>query len=233
MSIVKPGIPITSAICNETIEALTRMYPFCRSEILTVTEFGREVEKFRYDVLKSQLPLFVPQGDVTRRRKLEGFCNPTGFTDVDGDHLTPEQVERVMNEVPKYPWIKEAHRSSRGEGVHLIIMMGVIPVSNPGKDIYVPKDEEEAYSAEYKRRYSIIKRRIEQLFGFSIDKQCKDVLRGLYPSYDPKAFLRPDEEVEAFDFHDNDTAKAYDNDNNSHRSEVLIANRQTKMSYNK
>ena len=190
------------------IEAIREAY--AKGDKITVAEFGREVEKFRYDVLKSQLPLFVPQGDVTRRRKLEGFCNPTGFTDVDGDHLTPEQVERVMNEVPKYPWIKEAHRSSRGEGVHLIIMMGVIPVSNPGKDIYVPKDEEEAYSAEYKRRYSIIKSRIEQLFGFSIDKQCNDVLRGLYPSYDPKAFLRPDEEVEAFDFHDND--------NSSHRS---------------
>ncbi len=186
------------------IEAIREAY--AKGDKVTVTEFGKEVGKFRYDVLKSQLPLFVPQGDVTRRRKLEGFCNPTGFTDVDGDHLTPEQVERVMNEVPKYPWIKEAHRSSRGEGVHLIIMMGVIPVSNPGKDIYVPKDEEEAYSAEYKRRYSIIKSRIEQLFGFSIDKQCKDVLRGLYPSYDPEAFLRPDEEVECFDFSDEGTA---------------------------
>lgn len=41
MSIVNPNVPITSAICNETIESLTRMYPFCRSEILTVTEFGR------------------------------------------------------------------------------------------------------------------------------------------------------------------------------------------------
>ena len=186
------------------IETIREAY--AKGDKVTVTEFGKEVGKFRYDVLKSQLPLFVPQGDVTRRRKLEGFCNPTGFTDVDGDHLTPEQVERVMNEVPKYPWIKEAHRSSRGEGVHLIIMMGVIPVSNPGKDIYVTKDEEEAYSAEYKRRYSIIKNRIEQLFGFSIDKQCKDVLRGLYPSYDPKAFLRPDSEVEAFDFSDEGTA---------------------------
>ncbi len=43
MAIVNPTVPITSAIVNETIQSLTRMYPFCRSEILTVTEFGRPV----------------------------------------------------------------------------------------------------------------------------------------------------------------------------------------------
>lgn len=195
------------------IEAIREAY--AKGDKVKVTEFGKEVEKFRYDVLKSQLPLFVPQGDVTRRRKLEGFYAPTGYTDIDGDHLTPEQVEHVMNEVPKYPWIKEAHRSSRGEGVHFIVMMGVIPLNdddtakaydNDNSKPYVSKDQEAAYSTEYKRRYAIIKSRIEQIFGFTTDKQCKDVLRGLYPSYDPKAFVRPDSEVEVFPYGDEGTA---------------------------
>lgn len=193
------------------IEAIREAY--AKGDKVKVTEFGKEVEKFRYDVLKSQLPLFVPQGDVTRRRKLEGFYAPTGYTDIDGDHLTPEQVEHVMNEVPKYPWIKEAHRSSRGEGVHFIVMMGVVPVAPSDSDSdgdgsakpYVSKDQEAAYSTEYKRRYAIIKSRIEQIFGFTTDKQCKDVLRGLYPSYDPKAFVRPDSEVEVFPYSDGDS----------------------------
>lgn len=194
------------------IEAIREAYAL--GDKVKVSEFGKEVEKFRYDVLKSQLPLFVPQGDVTRRRKLEGFYAPTGYTDIDGDHLSPEQVEHVMNEVPKYPWIKEAHRSSRGEGVHFIVMMGVIPLNdddtanaydNDNLKPYVSKEQEAAYSTEYKRRYAIIKSRIEQIFGFTTDKQCKDVLRGLYPSYDPKAFVRPDEEVEVFPYSDGDS----------------------------
>lgn len=43
MAIVKTDVPQTSALCNETILALTEKYPFCRSEILTITEFGRAV----------------------------------------------------------------------------------------------------------------------------------------------------------------------------------------------
>ena len=43
MPIVNTQIPQTSQLCNDTILALTARYPFCRSEILTVTEFGRAV----------------------------------------------------------------------------------------------------------------------------------------------------------------------------------------------
>lgn len=43
MAIVKTDVPTTSTLCNETIEELTRTYPFCRSEILTTTAFGRQI----------------------------------------------------------------------------------------------------------------------------------------------------------------------------------------------
>ena len=41
MAIVKTDVPYTSALCGETIQKLLEQYPFCRSEILTLTEFGR------------------------------------------------------------------------------------------------------------------------------------------------------------------------------------------------
>lgn len=41
MAIVKTDAPMTSALCVETIQALTRTYPFLRSELLTTTAFGR------------------------------------------------------------------------------------------------------------------------------------------------------------------------------------------------
>ena len=44
MGIVKTDVPMTAALCSETIDALVRAYPFCRSEVLTDTAFGRPVK---------------------------------------------------------------------------------------------------------------------------------------------------------------------------------------------
>ena len=43
MAIVKTDIPMTAALCSETIDALLEAYPFFRSETLTATAFGRPV----------------------------------------------------------------------------------------------------------------------------------------------------------------------------------------------
>lgn len=43
MSIVDVTKPITSQSCEETILALVEKYPFCRTELLTTTAFGRPV----------------------------------------------------------------------------------------------------------------------------------------------------------------------------------------------
>ena len=43
MAIVRTDIPMTSALCEQTILDLTERYPFLRSEVLTTTAFGRPV----------------------------------------------------------------------------------------------------------------------------------------------------------------------------------------------
>ena len=43
MPIVPTDVPMTPTLCEETILALTRTYPFCRGEILTTTAYGRPV----------------------------------------------------------------------------------------------------------------------------------------------------------------------------------------------
>ena len=43
MAIVRTDIPMTSALCESTIDALLETYPFLRSETLTDTAFGRPV----------------------------------------------------------------------------------------------------------------------------------------------------------------------------------------------
>ena len=43
MAIVPTNVPMTPQLCVETISRLTQRYPFCRSELLTETAFGRPV----------------------------------------------------------------------------------------------------------------------------------------------------------------------------------------------
>ena len=43
MPIVRTDVPMTSALCNETILRILGAYPFCRSELLTTTAFDRPI----------------------------------------------------------------------------------------------------------------------------------------------------------------------------------------------
>ncbi len=43
MPIVRTDVPMTSQLCEETIAAITRTYPFCRSELLTTTAYDRPI----------------------------------------------------------------------------------------------------------------------------------------------------------------------------------------------
>ena len=43
LAIVRTDVPMTSALCEETILKLVDTYPFLRTEVLTTTAFGRPV----------------------------------------------------------------------------------------------------------------------------------------------------------------------------------------------
>ena len=43
MSIVRTDVPMTAQLCDETILELVKKYPFCRSELLANTAFGRPI----------------------------------------------------------------------------------------------------------------------------------------------------------------------------------------------
>lgn len=44
LGIVKTDVPMTADLCCQAIDELVRTYPFCRSEVLTETAFGRPVK---------------------------------------------------------------------------------------------------------------------------------------------------------------------------------------------
>ena len=43
MAIVKTDVPMTAALCEQTILELVKTYPFLRTELLTETAFGRKI----------------------------------------------------------------------------------------------------------------------------------------------------------------------------------------------
>ena len=43
MAIVRTDVPMTFKLCEETIMKLVSAYPFCRTEMLTETAFGRNI----------------------------------------------------------------------------------------------------------------------------------------------------------------------------------------------
>ena len=43
MPIVRTDVPMTAALCDETIRAIVEAYPFCRSQLLTTTAFDRPI----------------------------------------------------------------------------------------------------------------------------------------------------------------------------------------------
>lgn len=180
------------------------------AQLLSIDDFHRDVRSGRYRKpveqireycrngapaevitrLKAALPFFVAAGDCRQRRIPSCLKEPTGYAPFDIDHIPNSRAREIVALCSTIPWIKAAHLSSRGEGVHLFVAMGV--TGSPA--------DSRTYAEKFKLHYRIISQEIARCFGVEVDSQCKDVLRGMFASYDPDAFCRPDAEVEAFDF---------------------------------
>lgn len=101
---------IVSGKYRAEVEAIVKAYRDGAKTI--VKEKGKEVEASLCDVLKKRLPYYVVQADVRARRLYSYAKDFTGYVPVDIDHLTPEQVEHVMEVIRQLRWVKEGHRSS-------------------------------------------------------------------------------------------------------------------------
>lgn len=138
---------------------------------------------------KERLNYYLVQGICSDERKLGHLTGLTGYAPFDFDHISPQQSAAILEKLRGISWVKQAHRSCRG-GIHAIVAMGIIGYGQT----------DTRYDMEYKKRYAQIAAALSAQTGAVVDGQCKDAVRGLYVSYDPDAFLRPDEEVEPFDY---------------------------------
>ena len=169
---------------------------------------ARQASEEEVRALKDRLPVWVAAGVFQGRRLLQNLQQFTGLMPVDIDHISATRAREIVSQCQQYPWIKAAHVSVRGEGVHMFV---VTKFDNRLKDAESQsrKDTEsrEAQTVvgsrlsvdRYKQVYAEVCREVERVFGEKVDGQCKDALRVMFVSYDPEAFIRDDDSVAVFD----------------------------------
>lgn len=131
--------------------------------------------------VKSSLPLYCVAGDCRRRRVQKCLETDTGYALYDYDVKEAREARRIVERAGEVPWVKEAHVSVF-YGAHVIVALGCV------------------HPDQYLNAYNHVGERLDALVGAAHDGQCKDRLRGMFPSWDPGAFLRPDSEVQLFPY---------------------------------
>ena len=169
---------------------------------------ARQASEEEVRALKDRLPVWVAAGVFQGRRLLQNLQQFTGLMPVDIDHISATRAREIVSQCQQYPWIKAAHVSVRGEGVHMFV---VTKFDNRLKDAESQsrKDTEsrEAQTVvgsrlsvdRYKQVYAEVCSEVERVFGEKVDGQCKDALHVMFVSYDPEAFIRDDDSVVLFD----------------------------------
>ncbi|MBQ0060338.1 MAG: hypothetical protein KBT15_01015 [Bacteroidales bacterium] len=169
---------------------------------------ARQASEEEVRALKDRLPVWVAAGVFQGRRLLQNLQQFTGLMPVDIDHISATRAREIVSQCQQYPWIKAAHVSVRGEGVHMFVVTKFI---NRLKDAESQsRRDTESREAQtvvgsrlsvdrYKQVYAEVCREVERVFGEKVDGQCKDALRVMFVSYDPEAFIRDDDSVVLFD----------------------------------
>lgn len=177
---------------------------------------ARQASEEEVRALKDRLPVWVAAGVFQGRRLLQNLQQFTGLMPVDIDHISATRAREIVSQCQQYPWIKAAHVSVRGEGVHMFV---VTKFDNRLKDAESQsRRDTESREAQtvvgsrlsvdrYKQVYAEVCREVERVFGEKVDGQCKDALRVMFVSYDPEAFIRDDDSVAVFDNGLKDTEK--------------------------
>lgn len=118
--------------------------------------------------LKETLPCATLSGVFAPSRAAANLRAHSGLICIDIDHVEPGGVLALLAQID---CIAFASRSVSGAGVY-----AVVKVKHPDK---------------HAKHYAALCRDLSAM-GIEADKQCKDVCRLRFVSYDPEAILRPD-----------------------------------------
>lgn len=142
-----------------------------------VQDYRRCMEEQRQaeaKVIKEGMPGLIVAGVCEGGHKKENVRSLSGFLMIDIDHYEGN-VHDLLNRIRKFPWAAAGWVSISGEGVKAVIRADA-----------ATKDEYE------KRVYPTVAAYLMRTLDTPVDKQCRDLSRTCYASYDPDAFYKED-----------------------------------------
>lgn len=123
--------------------------------------------------LKMELPCFTPTGIFSHRSK-KGLVSYNGFQTLDIDHVS--NPEELKNKCKTIPWVYAAFITPSGKGLKVIV-------------------KTDGTEADFDDTGKALNAAFQEQTGFERDKNCKDISRVHFVSWDPAAYINPEAEV--------------------------------------
>ena len=148
-----------------------------KNEVSSYRQLMRDGKTEEAGRIKSNLPAILVAGECEGGHTKANFRKFSGelVVDVDGCNARTRELLHLLK---AQPWVRA----------------GWVSVSDNGFKVVVRVDAESPYEFE-KLAYPQVAARVQELIGFPVDKQCKDLTRMCYVSWDEDAFFNEDCEV--------------------------------------
>ena len=148
-----------------------------KNEVSSYRQLMRDGKTEEAGRIKSNLPAILVAGECEGGHTKANFRKFSGelILDVDG---CAEKTRELLHVLKVQPWVRA----------------GWVSVSDNGFKVVVRVDAETPHEFE-QQAYPQVVAQVQEIIGFSVDKQCKDLTRMCYASWDEDAFWKEDCEV--------------------------------------
>jgi len=149
-------------------------------QINLLREFIKAGDTNNADNAKKQLPGFTPSGLFSTSRSEANLSQYSRVLHVDFDKLTTIELLTLTSSFKQNKKVYAFFISPSGKGVKVFFKI------NSG-------------SNEHRKKIELLFEYVESEWGLIPDKQCKDLSRLCFMSYDPNAYINVDAEILALD----------------------------------
>ena len=148
-----------------------------KNEVSSYRQLMRDGKTEEAGRIKSNLPAILVAGQCEGGHTKANFRRFSALQLMDIDHYEGD-LRALLDLLSQQPWAYAGWITVSGEGIKVVVRV----------------DAETPYEFE-KLAYPQVAARVQELIGFPVDKQCKDLTRMCYVSWDEDAFLNEDCEV--------------------------------------
>ena len=151
---------------QSTTSTVVDLFPWLQSD--THAETVMRYRQTKNPALKKSLPAITPAGITTRTAGNSQLLTPSGYGQLDFDHVDPERVKDLLCQIQEIAWIAG---STSGQGAFALIR-----ISDP-----------ERYSSQVRQAANLI----QQHFGLTADLAPTNPCSLRFATLDPQPYYNP------------------------------------------